>query len=117
MDKKSLKQALKKFVTVFEEEGQAFDFVGITPVYPGSKIHSYVLQVHAEWLTLMPNHSERLHLVIEKLYSCLSPDFLRGINRVEICDKEDHIRCIQQDVIVNHTDFEIPYFLAPVFSE
>jgi hypothetical protein len=112
MDKRTLKENINSVIQAFKEEGHSVELAGIIPLYPEIPSTSYILQIYSSWLNEMSSCGEALDTVIDKLYELLTPDVLKYINRVEICDENGDIHCMSDDLILNEINYQplaIPY--------
>ena len=85
MDIKTLKSEIAKVITALQEEGKVFDFVGLTPAYPGDSQTSYIIQVSADWLNIRNPH-DGLRFIVDKIFALLDKSTIRYINRVQVID-------------------------------
>lgn len=94
------KQTLKSILTpVLETGDKAIKIVKLKRVFP--KTNTYILQVHAEWLNEMPDHSNKINEVVARLFDALQADILRYITRVEIYKIKRSKNKMEKQVVIS----------------
>jgi hypothetical protein len=111
MDKKTVKEVLRQFISDLEADGYAVGFAGMPPVLPEYK-RPYKLQVYSKDLLDM-GITKAITFIVFRMFDRLPLEIRHDIvTRTQVCQSIEDINCREEDIIINQIDYEpltLPY--------
>lgn len=97
MDTQTLLNSLDQAFGAERDKGLVVDRFGLAPAYQGMVENSYILGVSAPSLATSFNCSDKADIIIDVLFSRLTPEQRKPIDRVRVYDSVDeyerHAQC------------------------
>jgi hypothetical protein len=107
MNKALIVDALLPVFKDFEFNHKPIEVAGLSSAHGGI----YTLKIYTTWLNELENYSDRVEIIVLRLFRLVPSNIIRKINIVYICESREEIDDIdiiyQKDNIINIEDFLI----------